>query len=208
MKKYLIGLVLLMATAIANAQTGVILINRTLGGTDIQSRSNLATHTFAAFVQNGTVLRVASWGTSSSPTGWSSSETPGIAQDAFNRGLYTMIVSGGDVSSFDIAYSYMDGQPLHLNLFILGNCKFAAHALADVYQRLNSGQNIDQIAFDDIMSSLQFNSLSIWGMEMSNDAIFMEIYMHMHGLNLMSEDALRAYFQWQAWRQIYGQDAI
>jgi hypothetical protein len=159
MKK--IYVLFLFITAVAWAQnpypdyTGVILVNRTIGGTDVQPRWNIFTHTFVAYVEHGEVLATASWGNDAMIDGWHMALSPldtygsdfMVALQAFASGVYSRAGSGGDLGLFFSIFEIESSQPNHVNLGIAFNCKWEANAfcigfshalgnVAEVNQRL------------------------------------------------------------------------
>lgn len=138
---------LAIAPAISFAQefTGLISINRQLGGPDVKSPTDPVSHTFVAYVENGAVLATATWGDNSLLLGawglntlgstlpaYANSSTT-VAQSAFELGLYTVVHTGGTLDNFLATYSDTNTGFVHPNLAFVFNCKWAAWVLGNNY---------------------------------------------------------------------------
>jgi hypothetical protein len=131
---------LTLAPVVSSAQgfTGLISINRELGGPAIKLPTDPVSHTFVAFVGNGVVFATATWGDNSMLLGawgrntltdtmsaYAHSSTT-IAQSAFDQGLYNVIYTGGTIDHFLSTYADAITGFAHPNLGFVFNCKWAA----------------------------------------------------------------------------------
>lgn len=131
----------IILTAVGFAQTGLVYINRDIGGQSIRSPQDFFSHTFVAFVENGTVRATASWGTNGFWGGWTrNASLDSQAQLAFGSGQFQWAVAGGSLQSFDTVFMFAGSSLGHPNLGVFLNCKNEAASFAAMYDDLLQGK--------------------------------------------------------------------
>jgi hypothetical protein len=133
--------------------TGLIQINRRLGGSEVLSPTDAVSHTFVAYVDNGVVMATATWGDNSLILGqWGlntlfstmpnySNSSTAVAQGAFDSGMYVVVHAGGTYENFLTTYSDTSSALPHPNLGLVFNCKWAAWVFGNNYYYVSTGSS-------------------------------------------------------------------
>lgn len=123
-------------------QTGLVLINRSINGTEAQPRTNFITHTFVALVENGRLLETASWGVNGLWGSWKQNwgQDLNAFPAAMQNGWYEMVAPGANFAQFNAVLRFIESSIGHPNLGIILNCKWQAWSFTRYLRSFINGQ--------------------------------------------------------------------